>query len=291
MDRNRSKQISTLGSRVTSVVSVSLTLLLLGIVAMTAIVARALTDDVRRNMGFIVRMDSGASEAEINSMKRMLGDAAFVESYVYSSADDVLEEESAYLGDDVRELIEENPFSAEFDVRLRPSSANPDSIDAIALTVRALPGVDKVLTETAIIRGVDATLRRLTAVLLTIVAALLLISVVLIRNTVSLSVYGRRFIIHAMKLVGATGAFIRRPFIAAGALNGLIAGIIASAALLPLRAYACTFDPVIASALTWWYMGAVCVALVLAGVAVCAIAAAAATGSYLRSDYDDMFLK
>lgn len=291
MDRKRSKQISTFGSRVTSVVSVALMLLLLGIVALTAIAARALTDDVRRNMGFIVRMDSEASDADINALKRSLADAAYVDSYVYSSADEVLEQESAYLGDDVRELIDENPYSAEFDVRLRAGAAKPDSIDAIAAAVGLLPGVDKVLTESALIRGVDATLRRITAVLLAVATALLLISVVLIRNTVSLSVYGRRFIIHAMKLVGATGGFIRRPFIAAGALNGLIAGVLASAALLPLRAYACTFDPVIATALGWWPMAAVGAAMCVAGVAVCAAAAAAATGSYLRSDYDDMFLK
>ena len=178
MDRNRSKQISTLGSRVTSVVSVALMLLLLGIVALTAIAARALTDDVRRNIGFIISMDSEASDADINAMKRTLGDAAFVESYIYSSADEVLEQESAYIGDDVRELIDVNPFSAEFDVRLRPAFANPDSIDVIAAEMRSLPAVGKVMTESALIRGVDSTLRRLTAVLLAIAAAMLLISVV-----------------------------------------------------------------------------------------------------------------
>ena len=291
MDRNRSKQISTLGSRVTSVVSVALMLLLLGIVALTAIAARALTDDVRRNIGFIISMDSEASDADINAMIRTLGDAAFVESYIYSSADEVLEQESAYIGDDVRELIDVNPFSAEFDVRLRPAFANPDSIDVIAAEMRSLPAVGKVMTESALIRGVDSTLRRLTAVLLAIAAAMLLISVVLIRNTVSLSVYARRFIIHAMKLVGATRGFIRRPFVVAGALNGLIAGIVASLALLPLRAYASTFDPAIAEALTWWRMAAVGASMLVAGVALCALAAAAATDSYLRSDYDDMFLK
>ncbi len=157
--------------------------------------------------------------------------------------------------------------------------------------MRSLPAVGKVMTESALIRGVDSTLRRLTAVLLTIAAAMLLISVVLIRNTVSLSVYARRFIIHAMKLVGATRGFIRRPFVVAGALNGLIAGIVASLALLPLRAYASTFDPAIAEALTWWRMAAVGASMLVAGVALCALAAAAATDSYLRSDYDDMFLK
>ncbi|MDE6277873.1 MAG: permease-like cell division protein FtsX [Muribaculaceae bacterium] len=293
MSNKRSKRISTFGSQLTSIVSVSLVLLLLGIVAMTGLAGRGLTDEVRRNIGFIVKMERDAPEAAVNKAKKVLGGAPYVEHYVYSSADDIMASESALLGEDIAELVEINPYSSEFDVKVRPAYANIDSIERIVYEVRTIPGVEEVITEADVIHGVDTTFRRISGVLLAVAGVLLFISFVLINNTVSLSIYSRRFVIHTMRLVGATGGFIRRPFVLSGCRNGLIAGLIASAILAGLRFWTGNAEPgLIEHALPWWPMMAyVLGGTILSGVLVCAAASLFATSRQLRRTYDELFLK
>ena len=97
------------------------------------------------------------------------------------------------------------------------------------------------------------------------------------------------FLIHTMKLVGAKGGFIRRPFLIVNAFQGIIAGILASGALALLIAWAHTFELGLETLLSWQDVWFVFVALPLAGVLICMLAAASATNRYLRKDYDDMF--
>ncbi len=216
MAKKRSQHISILGSRITSVVSVALVLVLLGVAALMTSAARKATDNVRRNMGFTIKMERGMGADEINNMKKRLAKAAYVESFVYASPDEILAQESEIIGEDIMALVDENPYGAEFDVKVRPQWAHSDSIASIALSVGSAKGVEDVLTDTGVIDSVNRNISRLTWIMLAVAAALLAISFVLINNTVSLAVYSRRFVIHTMRLVGATGAFIRRPFLKAG---------------------------------------------------------------------------
>ncbi len=111
----------------------------------------------------------------------------------------------------------------------------------------------------------------------------------LINNTVSLAIYSRRFIIHTMKLVGATGAFIRRPFLIAGLATGATAAAIAIAVLAAIRAYSTSFDAALDSALPWPSMGWIFAGVLACGLLICLIASIIATNRYLRADYDEMF--
>lgn len=291
MSTQHRKRISTFGSQLTSIISVSLVLLLLGITAMLGITAKYLTDDVRRNLGFIAKMNRSCEKSDIDNVKRVLADAPFVESFVYSSADDILAQESKYMGDNISEFVQANPYSAEFDIKVRPEYGRLDSIEAIADKVAALKGVEEILTESAIIEGVDTAMRRASTILLSVAAALLLISFVLINNTVNLSIYSRRFLIHTMKLVGATTAFIRRPFVVAGAVNGLISAAVAAVLLVLLRIYAASAEPMAAVALTWTRMGILIAGVAVCGVVICSLAAIISTNRFLRSSYDEMYLK
>ncbi len=291
MSKRRIKHISTLGSQLTSIISVTLVLVLLGLTALGGIAVRSLTDDVRRNLGFTVKMKNDVNDGELNEMKRFLAEAPFCESYVYLSAESIMEEESRSMGENIYELLDTNPFSAEFDVVLARDYANADSIAALSERLPAVAGVDEVLTEGAVIADVDTAFNRLRIVLLTVSGALLLISFVLINNTVSLSIYSRRFLIHTMKLVGATAGFIRRPFIRAGAASGLAAGLAASAILIGLRAYVGNIDPAIAYGLTPATMASVSGGIIITGVIICAGASMIAANRYLRLGYDDMFRK
>ncbi|MDE6137375.1 MAG: permease-like cell division protein FtsX [Muribaculaceae bacterium] len=290
MAKKRSLHISVLGSRLTSVVSVTLVLVILGVAAVMTMAARSATDNVRRNMGFTVKMERGISDAATNAMKKTLAAAPFAESFVYASADDILAQECEIIGEDIMLLVDENPYGAEFDVRVRPDWASGDSILALSARIGAMEGVDEVETDTSVIDSVNTNIARLTWIMLAVAAALLVISFVLINNTVSLAVYSRRFVIHTMRLVGATGAFIRRPFLAAGALTGLTAAILASGILAGAQAYAMHADAALAANLSWTTSAAIYAALIIAGVLICLLASLFATNRYLRSDIDDYYM-
>lgn len=290
MAKKRSQHISILGSRITSVVSVALVLVLLGVAALMTSAARKATDNVRRNMGFTIKMERGMGADEINNMKKRLAKAAYVESFVYASPDEILAQESEIIGEDIMALVDENPYGAEFDVKVRPQWAHSDSIASIALSVGSAKGVEDVLTDTGVIDSVNRNISRLTWIMLAVAAALLAISFVLINNTVSLAVYSRRFVIHTMRLVGATGAFIRRPFLKAGVATGLVASIAASAVLAVAQAYAMRSDAALAGVLDWRTSAIVYALLAAIGIIICLLASAFATNRYLRSDVDDYYM-
>lgn len=291
MARRRSNRISTFGSQLTSIVSVSLVLLILGVLGLVAIAGRSGADMLKSNLGFIVKVERGAPESELNRLKQVFASAPFVASYVYSSSDEILASESQYLGEDITSLIDVNPYGAEFDVKVKPEYASVDSIESVSAMVAADKAVEEVLTETSMIAAVNSTLGRLTWILLAVATALLVISIVLINNTVHLAVYSRRFVIHTMKLVGATASFIRRPFIVAGAVNGLVSAAIASMILVVMVVYVSNVDPLLASAFTFRLCALVVAAIFVVGVLICTLASMFATNHYLRADYDDMFMK
>lgn len=289
MNNNKSSRISTLGSQITSVISVSLVLVITGILGMGMEASRYLSDNIRSNLGVVVKLTPSATDSDIARVRKAVEALPGVSSYTFSSAESILAEESALMGEDLGNLLDENPFGAELDLKVKPEYAAADSLDFIGAALSLDFAVDEVVAQTAMADSVDSVLKRASAVLLAIGCALLIISFVLINNTVSLAVYSRRFIIHTMKLVGATGGFIRRPFVLAGVVTGLVSSGVAIAILCALRAWAATFDPVVEECLGWSTMATVFAVVLAAGVVICAAASAVATNKYLRSAYDDMF--
>lgn len=291
MTRKPTARISTFGSRLTSIVSVTLVLLILGILAMTLCSSATLGDNIKHNIGFIVKIDRDASANEISRLKRELSTARFTESMVYTDAADILRQESELMGQPIDSLLDENPFGSEIDIKVKRDYANSDSIAAIAMRMEIVPSVDEVVTETAVVDDINSALSRLSLLLGAIAIALLVISFVLINNTVSLAVYSRRFIIHTMKLVGATGSFIRRPFLLAGLATGAIAAACACLVLAGLRIYGSDIDPIFDILLPWGMMWIIFAGIFIIGLLICFVASVFATNRYLRADLDDMYMK
>ncbi len=291
MSKRRSKRISTLGARLTSMVSVALVLVLLGLAAMIGLAGATIQDEVKRNIGFVAVMDKECTAEQLNAMKTCLLSQPAVKSFAFSSAEDILASESEYMGQDIAAIADGNPYSSEFDVKVRPAYSSADSIASFAAFIADMPGVQEVNSESTVIEGIDTTVRRVTMVLSVMALVLLVVAVALIGNTVSLSVYGRRFIIHTMKLVGATPGFIRRPFVVAGLRDGFIAGLLASAVIVAFRYYAPRVDPIAHELVSWQLVAIVCAAMVLAGAIISSLTALVAANRYLRASYDEMFLK
>jgi cell division transport system permease protein len=289
MDKRRHNGISTFSAQITSTISVALVLMLLGIIALLGIAAKATTDNIRQNMGFDIILTENATDADANRIKQVLLHAGYVSSTKFISAQDAINKWQEDTGEDLIALLGVNPFSPEFEVRVKAQYADIDSISNIISQFERMPSVAEINVHTQIVESINNNIRNIAVILLIISAALLLISFVLINNTVRLTIYSRRFIIHTMKLVGATAAFIRRPFIINNIVHGIIAAVVAILLLSGLFFYIKSLDPAVIDIITYDSLIYVFVALIVAGIAICAIAALLATNKYLRLDYDDMF--
>lgn len=281
-------KLSTLGARATSLASVTLTLLIAGLLGLGAIAAARITDSVKGNLTVTVVAKPGTTATDLGRLKRTVAAQPQVAAHTFTPADSVLAQEIREMGPQTAALLEQNPFGAEFALRLKPGHTAPAQIKRLVQTLEKDKDVDTVLTPADLAADINRTFTKLAVAGGALAAVLLAISFMLINNTVSLSIYSRRFLIHTMKLVGATPSFIRRPFVTAGLTNGIVAGTIAGAMLGGMTAYGTHADPDIALALPPWPTAAVCAALVPLGAIVCGTSAWMAATRYLRRNYDGL---
>ena len=277
------------GKQLMATVSVMIVLLILGIFAVLAVGAGRFSDSLKSRVGFTVIMSDNVTEEDLTAMQAMLTKAPYTNEVTFKSADEIRADWERDNGEDIIEVLGANPFGAEYNVTVDAAHAVSDSIDVIAKHIGAIQGVEEVSTTTRVVDGINNFINIVTMIFVPLALALLLVSCVLINNTVRLTVYSSRFLIHTMKLVGATGAFIRRPFIRTGIVAGIVAGVLAGVLLALVIHAVQSALPDIASYTEWSSLAWIFVAMIALGVAICGISAALATNKYLRLDYDDMF--
>lgn len=283
------KGFTSLSVQLTATVSVALVLLLLGLVATFGLSAHSVTTEIKERLGFDVVLTEEASLDDVNSFKQRFSQAPYVSSYLYHSPEEILETWRQEMGENLDELLDMNPFLPEFEVNVKAEYAHPDSLDAIMLPLLEMPQVQEVNGHSDVAEDVNNTLSTLMMILLVALVALLPISVVLINNTVRLTIFARRFIIHTMKLVGASRGFIRRPFLVSNALQGLVASIIAGALLVVTYTYIWGIDPSLKTILNEQMLMLVCGGMIIVGPLLCLLCAAWSTQRYLSRSYDELF--
>lgn len=289
MNKIKRSRIAGWGDYVTSTISVSLVLFILGLVGFVNISFSGINRQLKEKMGFTVVLADSVAPATIDSLKLVCDNAPYVSSYRYLSAEDVMAEETSGEGADLVELLGVNPYAAMFEIKVGAAYADVDSISSIMAQWQHLPSVDETTANTEMIANINRNAGLINTILAIMAAALLLISFVLINNTVRLTVYSRRFLIHTMKLVGATGGFIRRPFLMVNAVQGVIAGLLASGFLALFVGWTRSLDMGVEALVTWNVAFCEFGLLVVLGVAICVLAAIMATNRYLRKNYDEMF--
>ncbi len=288
MENQNHNRSAGIGDRVTSTISVMLVLFILGLVAAINITYSGIDRQVKEKMGFTVMLRDSVAPGAAERLQAECAGAPYISSFKYLTADQVMAEETQGEGAELVELLGVNPYAPMIDIRVTSVYADVDSISRLAASWESKPEVEEVSVNKEMVGNLARNARMLNTILL-IIAAALLISFVLINNTVRLTVYSRRFLIHTMKLVGAKGSFIRRPFLVSNMLQGLIAAALACGLLALLTGWAKSLDPAMDSLLPWGALAVVFGAVVIVGVAICALAAVIATNRYLRASYDDMF--
>lgn len=288
MAKKRRDKISTLGSRITSIISVSLVLFIVGLLATLAIVTHKITVSILSDVNIIVKVDRLADADAVDQLGAYLRQALFSASSEFTSAQQVLEQEMDQNAETLA-LLDENPYSPEFVVNLKAPYVNADSIQQIVNQLSLRNIVDDVVSQVDTVEAVNQATQRIALGLALVAGVLLLISLVLIYNTVSVSIYGRRFVIRTMQLVGATSGFIRRPFVNAGIWQGVIAALIASLLLIGAQAYVSTLDINLYFNLPWLETLAVCAGLEALGIMICGVAAYFATNRYLNLSLENLY--
>ncbi len=219
-------------SWISTVISISLVLLLIGVGTMLLVNARAVSDYFKEHVQVSVLMKPQVSEEESAKLCESLDALPYVKTTRLVSKEEGTAEMARLLGEDFLNVFETAPVPVSIDVTLTPQYVSVDSLDMVVAALGDSPLVEEVVCQTSLVEALNQNLEKISLVLGVLVLLLLFISFVLISNTVRLNVFSRRFTIHTMQLVGATRAFIRRPFVLQSAIQGLFAAFAAILMLL-----------------------------------------------------------
>ena len=267
---------------ITSSISTTLVLLLLGLVVFFVLAAHNLSIYVRENINFSVLISDDMKEADILKLQKRLDKEPFVKQTEYISKKQALKEQTEAMGTDPEEFLGYNPFTASIEIKLHSDYANSDSIAKIEKLIKKNTNIQEVLYQRELIDLVNENIRNISLVLLTLAVVLTLISFALINNTIRLAIYSKRFLIHTMKLVGASWGFIRRPFLRRNIWSGVLAGIMADAILMGAAYWLVSYEPELIRVITPEVMLLVSGSVLVFGIIITFLCAYLSINKYLR---------
>ena len=224
---NRLVRRRLFGAWVSTVISISLVLLLVGVASILLLNARSVSDYFKENLQVSVLMKQDETEEQALAYQSSLSGMPGVKATTFISREQGVEEMAQMLGRDFLDVFSTAPVPVSIDVNLEAAYVSPDSLEVVKAALSASPLVDEVVYQTSLVEALNANLQKIGLVLGVLILLLLFISFVLIGNMVRLNVFSRRFTIHTMQLVGATRGFIRAPFIGQSAVQGLFAALVA----------------------------------------------------------------
>lgn len=219
-------------SYASTIISISLVLFMMGLLGIILLNAQQISKHVRENIGFSLYLQDEISSGQLEQLKSTLTEKEYADRLDYINKEEAAEMMKKDLGEDFVDFLGYNPLSASIDLYLKSDYAEESKIETIEKELKNIALVKEVIYQKDLLSEVNANIRKIGIVLLAFSALLLIVVIALINNTIRLAIYSKRFLIKTMQLVGATGGFIRRPFVARGVLNGLISGIISIILLL-----------------------------------------------------------
>jgi cell division transport system permease protein len=224
---NQKSVIKVRTNYVSTIISISLVLFMLGVLGIILLNAKKISDHVKENIGFSLYLKDGLSENDISRLQQVLEAKEYTNRIQYINKEEAAEIMKKELGEDFVEFLDFNPLPGSVDLYLNAEYAEEGKAKIIETELKRLPAVKMVDYQMDLIAAVNKNVKKIGLVLFGFSVLLLIVVIALINNTIRLAIYSKRFLIKTMQLVGATGGFIRRPFVARGVLNGLISGVIA----------------------------------------------------------------
>lgn len=276
-------------SRITALISITLVLFMVGLLGLVVLHAQKLSEYVRENIGFSIIMKENVREAGIVQLQKTLDATDFVKSTEYITPEQAAEELQEELGEDFIGFLGYNPLLPSIELKLKAAYTNIDSLAMIESKILANPDVKEVYYQKDLVHLINKNIRRIGLVILGFSTLLLIIAVALINNTIRLSVYSKRFIIRTQQLVGATGSFIRRPFLWSGVLQGIFAAFIAIIFLGVLLYLSRQEVPELVNLQDLTLIGTLFALVVLTGIVLTYLSTWFAVKKYLRAHTDRLY--
>lgn len=212
----------------TSTISISLVLFMIGLIVSLYLTTHYFTVKSKENISLSIILNDTISETDLSRLERYLNATEYTKQVVYISRDSALKEHIAAIGEDPSEFLGYNPLNASLEVFLSSEYTSTDSINNVILPrLQIFNGITNITYQKEMIELLNNNINKLSLILSLIALVMLFISIVLINNTIRLSIYSKRFIINTMQLVGAKNSFIRRPFLKRSLLNSFIATLLA----------------------------------------------------------------
>jgi len=290
MGKKRKKPRSRRGMQaVTLCISTTMVLVLLGMVVFSVLLAYNLSNHMRENFTVTVMLKDYATVNQGHMLCRDLYHRPYARNIDYISKEQAKKELTKELGSDPSEFLDFNPFPATLEIQLKSDYANRDSLKWIVKEIRKDARVSEISYQEDLINQVNYNLSRISLILLALAILLTFVSFSLISNTVRLSVYARRFIIHTMKLVGASWGFIRRPFLRSAVTVGIIAAFLAILVLGACFYGLYLTQPGIMTVIGWEELSITAGAVLLFGILITSLCAWLAVNKFLRMTAGELY--
>ncbi|WP_319591340.1 permease-like cell division protein FtsX [uncultured Draconibacterium sp.] len=219
-------------SWITSLISITLVLILLGLLSFMLINSKKLSDYVREKIGFTLVLSDDLRETEIIRLQKILSAGDFVKSVDYIDKESAANELTKELGEDFQGFLGYNPLFASLDIKLNAAYTHTDSLQVLEQKFLEYPQVTEVYYQKNLVTLINENVRKISLALLILSGLLTFIFFGLINNTIRLLIYSQRFTINTMQMVGASKGFIRKPFLIKSLFLGAIGGILANTILI-----------------------------------------------------------
>lgn len=284
-----SQKIKT--SSLTVVISLALVLFMLGLLGLIIINAKKLSNHIKENIGFQVILKDTISKAELDILQLELNSSAYSKQVEYISKEQAAQKLQQDLGEDFISFLGYNPLLSSLDVKLNSDYANVDSLAAFEKGILQKHYVKEVIYHKDMIKQVNDNAKIISLYILIFSALLLIVAIALINNTIRLSIYSKRFLIRTMYLVGATQAFITRPFILKGIKQGVVAGFAAGFLLTGFLVLSTQYIPDLLKLQDPNVLALLFGGIVVLGILISGLSAALSVNRYLRLKTDDLYFK
>lgn len=278
-----------LAASITTVVSLSLVLFMLGLLGMVVLNTTKLSEKVKENISFQIILNDNAKEVDVAKLQKTLDASDFVRSTEFVNKDEAAKRLKQDLGEDFVDFLGYNPLLSSINVHLKADYANTDSIAWIEKELLSTKLVKEVIYHKSSIDAVNDNAKKIGLVILAFSTLLLVVALALINNTIRLSIYSKRFIIKTMQLVGATQGFIRRPFLYTGIRHGFVSAMFAIGMLIGVLYVAQKQLPELVEVQDEQTIATLFGAVILIGIIISLVSTYLAVGKYLRLKTDDLY--
>lgn len=277
------------GAWLSTVISISLVLLLVGVAALLVVNARSVSDYFKENMQVSVLMKQEVDDEEAMEYVSELDAMPFIKSSKFVSREQGTKEMAELLGQDFLDVFETAPIPVSVEVTLKADYVSTDSLEVVKRAIGRSGIVDEVVYQQSLVEKLNTNLKKISVVLGVFIALLLFISFVLINNTVRLNVFSRRFTIHTMKLVGATKAFIRAPFMVQAVFQGLFSALLATVMLVGILFFVRSEFAQLFEVFRLDLLLVVIGVVIVSGIVICTVSTALVVGHLVTLSKDELY--